>query len=86
MLFREFSTDAGSHYLIRTLKNKQKEVDTCTNHFVERLIPLGPPKTGLRLKKESLRDKKLLSVFISRRGALRNNGVLVGNFRKTEAP
>ena len=82
MLFREFSTDAGSHYL-RTLKNKQKEVDTCTNHFVERLIPLGPP---LRLKKESLRDKKVLSVFISRRGALKNNGVLVGNFRKTETP
>ena len=85
MLFREFSTDAGSHYL-RTLKNKQKEVDTCTNHFVERLIPLGPPKTGLRLKKESLRDKKVLSVFISRRGALKNNGVLVGNFQKTETP
>ena len=85
MLFREFSTDAGSHYP-RTLKNKQKEVDTCTNHFVERLIPLGPPKTGLRLKKESLRDKKVLSVFISRRGALKNNGVLVGNFRKTETP
>ena len=85
MLFIEFTTDSGSHYL-RILKNKQKEVDTCTNHFVERLIPLGPPKTGLRLKKESLRDNKVLSVFISRRGAQKNNGVLVGNFRKTETP
>ena len=85
MVFREFSTDAGSHYL-STLKNKQKEVDTCTNHFVARLIPLGPPQRGLRLKKESLREKKVLSMFISRRGALKNNGLLVGNFPKRKTP